>query len=84
MREDEYPLTLGDAMGYFKDGELNSHNELFRDFKLLLKAHREYLNGLSNSEYKEYKRRRYKASGLMSTSCYLKAGYMTEGEKPFY
>ena len=78
MREDEYPITLGDAMGYFNDNELNSHNELLQDFKLLFKVHKEYINGLSNSEYKEYKRRRYKADLLMSTSCTLRAGYMTE------
>lgn len=56
MREDE--LTLGDAMGYFNDGELNPREELLHDFKLLLKIHREYINGLSNSEYREYKRKR--------------------------
>ena len=56
MREDE--LTLGDAMGYFNDEELNPHNELLQDFALLLKTHREYINGLSHTEYREYKRKR--------------------------
>ena len=51
-------LTLGDAMGYFNDSELNPHDELLKDFELLLKVHREYINGLSNSEYREYKRKR--------------------------
>lgn len=55
MHEDE--LTLGDAMRYFNDGELNPHDELLQDFKLLLNVHREYINGLSNSEYREYKRK---------------------------
>ena len=32
--------------------------ELLRDCKTVLKAHREYLNGLSNSEYREYKIKR--------------------------
>ena len=51
-------LTLGDAMGYFNDSELNPHNELLKDFKLLLKTHRDYINGLSNAEYRKYKERR--------------------------
>ena len=35
-----------------------SHDEILQDFKILLKAHREYINGLSRSEYREYKERR--------------------------
>tara|TARA_R110000824_G_scaffold3331_8_gene15799 strand:+ start:506 stop:772 length:267 start_codon:yes stop_codon:yes gene_type:complete len=35
-----------------------SHDEMLQDFKILLKAHREYINGLSRAEYREYKRRR--------------------------
>ena len=57
-RKEADTLTLGDAMGYFNDGELNPREELLQDFKLLLKVHREYINGLSNSEYREYKRKR--------------------------
>jgi len=51
-------LTLGDAMGYFNDSELNPHDELLKDFELLLKVHRDYINGLSWSEYQEYKEKR--------------------------
>ena len=57
--ESEYP-SLGDAMRYFNDSELNPHDELLKDFKLLLKAHREHINGLSHAEYQEYKARRQK------------------------
>jgi len=57
-RKEADTLTLGDAMRYFNDGELNPREELLQDFKLLLKVHREYINGLSNSEYREYKRKR--------------------------
>jgi len=56
MREDE--LTLNDAMRYFNNPELNPRDELLKDFKLLLKVHRDYINGLSNSEYREYKKKR--------------------------
>ena len=56
MREDE--MTLGDAMRYFNDSELNPHNELLDDFRTLLKVHRDYLNSLTNAEYQAYKERR--------------------------
>jgi hypothetical protein len=56
MREDE--LTLGDAMRYFNNSELNPHNELLDDFRTLLKVHRDYLNSLTNTEYQAYKERR--------------------------
>ena len=54
------PLTLGDAMRYFNDEELNPRDELLHDFGLLLKAHRDYINSLSRSEYQEFKKRRAK------------------------
>jgi len=57
-RKEADTLTLGDAMRYFNDGELNPREELLQDFKLLLKVHREYINGLSDSEYREYRRKR--------------------------
>tara|TARA_Y100000310_G_scaffold299498_1_gene334395 strand:- start:658 stop:918 length:261 start_codon:yes stop_codon:yes gene_type:complete len=57
-REEADNLTLGDAMRYFNDEELNPRDVLLKDFELLLKAHRDYINGLSNSDYREYKRRR--------------------------
>ena len=56
MREDE--MTLADAMRYFNDSELNPHNELLDDFRTLLKVHRDYLNSLTNAEYRAYKERR--------------------------
>jgi hypothetical protein len=57
-RKEADTLTLGDAMRYFNDGELNPREELLQDFKLLLKVHREHINGLSDSEYREYRRKR--------------------------
>ena len=57
-RKEADTLTLGDAMRYFNDGKLNPREELLQDFKLLLKVHREYINGLSDSEYREYRRKR--------------------------
>jgi hypothetical protein len=49
---------MNDAMRYFNNPELNPRDELLKDFKLLLKVHRDYINGLSNSEYREYKKKR--------------------------
>ena len=57
-REEAEVLTMKDAFGYFNDEELNPHNELLKDFALLLKTHRDYINGLSNAEYREFKRKR--------------------------
>jgi len=53
--------TSWDAMRYFNDEELNPRDELLQDFKLLLKVHRDYINGLSNAEYREFKIKRAKA-----------------------
>ena len=51
-------LTLGNMFMYLNDDKMNPHDELLKDFSLLLKTHREYINGLSHSEYQEYKRKR--------------------------
>jgi hypothetical protein len=58
MREEAEVLTVGDMFGYLNDEELNPHDILLKDFALLLKTHRDYINGLSHSEYQEYKRKR--------------------------
>ena len=56
-REEAEQLTVGDMFGYLNDDELNPHDELLKDFKTLLQVHRDYINGLSNSEYREFKKR---------------------------
>tara|TARA_Y100000034_G_C6892711_1_gene410997 strand:- start:1046 stop:1237 length:192 start_codon:yes stop_codon:yes gene_type:complete len=58
MREEAEVLTVVDMFGYLNDEELNPRDELLKDFDLLLKTHRDYINGLSHSEYQEYKRKR--------------------------
>ena len=58
MREEAEVLAVGDVFGYLNDEELNPHDILLKDFALLLKTHRDYINGLSHSEYQEYKRKR--------------------------
>ena len=60
-REETETLTLWDAMRYFNDKELNPRDELLQDFKVLLKAHRDYINGISIAEYRELKIKRAKA-----------------------
>lgn len=57
-REESDTLTLGDMFGYLNNAELNPHDELLKDFGILLQVHRNYINGLSNSEYREFKKRR--------------------------
>lgn len=57
-REEAEVLTLEDMFGYLNDEKLNPHDELLKDFALLLKTHRDYINGLSNAEYREFKRKR--------------------------
>jgi len=58
MREEAGVLTMGDMFNYLNDSELNPRDELLRDWALLLKTHRDYINGLSNQKYQEYKRKR--------------------------
>ena len=57
MKERDYTLTMKDAFRYFNDEELNPHEELLKDFKLLLETHRKYIDSLSWSEYQEFKQR---------------------------
>lgn len=56
-REEAEVLTLENMFGYLNDKELNPHDILLKDFELLLKTHRDYINGLSHSEYQEYKKK---------------------------
>ena len=60
MHERDYTLNVKDMFGYFNDDEVNPHNELLKDFELLLKTHRAYINGLSHSEYQEHKKKQNK------------------------
>jgi hypothetical protein len=39
-------------------------DELIHDVGLLLKAHRDYINNLSHSEYQEFKKRRAKRNEM--------------------
>ena len=54
-------------------------DELLRDYKTVLKAHREYINGLSNSEYREYKRRRRLIGSGMEHECDMNDKWCQEG-----
>jgi len=58
MHERDYTLTLGSMLGYFNDRKLNPHEELLKDFQLLLKVHRDHINDMNWSEYQEYKKQR--------------------------
>lgn len=42
----------------------STRDELIHDVGLLLKAHRDYINNLSHSEYQEFKKRRAKRNEM--------------------